>query len=1074
MLGNRFLRSILAVLLSVSLCGCVSPKLFSIPLSTDGDDGKVVIQTTDSSETTAAEETTAEDYLKDTPQNAAELMSEEVSNRQEQLWDTEGTPAFYIPDYHSTRAMDVKSFEILDILADGKTVLYCYETAFYGDTSLNLGGASESGTAPEDFWKTHKNWDVKEGEDASKAPSTDWEVYCLMKYKTDTREYQILDYHVGRISSSSYSSEDADSGLLQQSYQIGQQRLFAGKVIDESKSFGTTNLYYCVYDMNFILLNSNMTSVKKTDLSSLIYTSLLDYFNQKFKWSSRSDWSEIQKRLVKGGMVFSVANVIMRDDGTLLLELNASLHNVYGEKKDSKDSKSSTDSQKIEDVTDASALDEDTTYSLLCSYEMYSLGDANGNVYFTSQNLAYEDQVAYWQDNTDLTYDDVLEEYPDRWDWCTLEGNTTHKYKLCAVRILGNAKTVNGDKSWGYFSRLFQRYFESMQEDATEEAKDKLWTDVYQELSATSWNQSVIRSVPGEGGNYGSSSSGFFESTGSYSYVMKNIARPTEVTGGNVQYLIDQSKEKKNICIGLFSPDFAKSAPGTGIGYTLFRNTDSSLEIAETIKEEKERLIQRSGYRQRDEDDEDDLSEHEDDQGYEDGYVLDDASYMETQKFTKAVRVKLSNSDAAMESFHVEELAKGRALEKSPSGEIFMYQDLSDSNTEHSCFWMPVKGSGNADQFRIDLKERISGIKVLYERKTSGDSLWLVAVLGEKNIKVFQCIWAAGSDGNYERLVKVHAIIPYTMAVTPTEEIGSTMDISYTDENGNEKIATVTQKASLTGNQAMKMTLTGNQMCFTTLQSGLQVYNMDHNFTTVVDAGQYYGCWQPDADRFTVIGFHGAKINAVYQDIMKAKIYCGLTISEEQKCLNTLKARLRVDTALRERFLKRPDGWKAVCEELGFGSLKDSSTLIEAYAKKIYGIYDAYDEALKAFWNCFLFQPTDQQKEEFTRKLQTFDSVIPLQDFIREQNEEYMKKVVETETEPETTTEADPGYVVDDGWIYKILDSQKEAKKKMEREKKVAQAVEQKEAENANQTLADILKAAKNLRNLWSMSASIA
>ena len=133
---HRFLRSLLALLLSASLCSCASPSLFSIPLGTDSADAQVIVTAADSAETSAAaEETTAEDYMKDIPQNSAEILSEELSNRQEQLWDTEGTPAFYIPDYHSTRSMDVKAFEILDLIDDGKTVIYSYETAFYGDTS---------------------------------------------------------------------------------------------------------------------------------------------------------------------------------------------------------------------------------------------------------------------------------------------------------------------------------------------------------------------------------------------------------------------------------------------------------------------------------------------------------------------------------------------------------------------------------------------------------------------------------------------------------------------------------------------------------------------------------------------------------------------------------------------------------------------------------------------------------------------------------------------------------------------------------------------------------------------------
>lgn len=1072
---HRFLRSLLALLLSASLCSCASPSLFSIPLGTDSADAQVIVTAADSAETSAAaEETTAEDYMKDIPQNSAEILSEELSNRQEQLWDTEGTPAFYIPDYHSTRSMDVKAFEILDLIDDGKTVIYSYETAFYGDTSKYLGGASESGVAPENFWKTHKNWDVKEGADAGKAPKTNWEVYCLMRYRTDTREYQILDYHIGRISSSADTSDGA-ADALHQSYQLGHQRLFSGKLQDKTQRFGTTDIYYSLYDLNLTIVNSNMQIIKKIDLGSLAYTSIIDYFNRKFKWSERADWSTLQKKLAEGGMTYSVADVIMRDDAAVFLELNVSLNDLDGKKTDA-------GSKSIENTTGTEDIAEDSMYSLLCSFQMYSLGNGTDGIRFISKNLAYEQQVYYWQNNPDVSYEETLEEYPDRWEWASMEGQTD--YKLCAVRLLNGEQIISNDTNWGYFSRLFQRYFESAQEGSSEEEKDTVWRNVFQELAGRSWTQSVIRTeTENRSGSSGTSSSGKQKNTAAdhYERVMKNIARPTEVTGGNVQYLIDQSKDNKNICVGIFDAKVAQSSTGIGMGSSIYRNTNTILEVDEPAMEatlrytysyvSRQRAREAYGETDDESDDEEDRydgseDDEDDDYGNYDSYSSDD---MEAQEFAKDITITLKGSDAMMERFDIQEIENGRVLEKSASGEIFMYKDLSEGESLKSKIWYP-DGTDENNGF-VEINDRISSVKILEESKTEDGQKWFVAATGENAIWAFMASKYSGDEGSKQAekyTVRLFASIPYTKAITPVTEIGSTTDIQYTDAAGVTRTANVQQKANLTGEHAID--LDGSTLRFTTLQSGIQLYDFAYGLTTVIDSGQYYAAWKQTDGTYTVIGFRGATTDAVYQDLMKAKIYQGLTITKEQKMLNTLKVRLKVDAEMRTRFLQRPDGWLMVCEEYGFEKENMKENLIEAYAKKVYAIYDAYDAALKKFWTCFLFQPTDAQKKEFEEKFQNFDSAVALESFIREKNEEYLKSVVTADVPEETTSGANSHHIVDDGWIYKVLQSQKEAKEKIEKEKKVKEALEEKEKENRSDdmTMESMVKAAQAMRDVWS------
>lgn len=412
---------------------------------------------------------------------------------------------------------------------------------------------------------------------------------------------------------------------------------------------------------------------------------------------------------------------------------------------------------------------------------------------------------------------------------------------------------------------------------------------------------------------------------------MKNIARPTEVTGGNVQYLIDQSKDNKNICVGIFNAKVAQSSTGIGMGSSIYRNTNTILEVDEPAMEATLRYTYSYVSRQRareaygesdDEEDgydgsEDDEDDYDDDGNY-DSYSSDD---MEAQEFAKDITITLKGSDAMMERFDIQEIENGRALAKSASGEIFMYQDLSEGESLKSKIWYP-DGTDENNGF-VEINDRISSVKILEESKTDNVKQWWVVATGENAIWAFVSSKYKDYEGN-KRVEKystrLYSSVPYTKAITPVTEIGSTTDIQYTDAAGITKTAIVQQKANLTGEHAIN--LDSFSLRFTTLQSGIQLYDLDHDLITVIDSGQYYASWGWMYDSYTVIGFRGATTDAVYQDLMKAKIYHGLMITKEQKMLNTLKARLKVDAEMRTRFLQRPDGWLKVCEEYGFKKKK--------------------------------------------------------------------------------------------------------------------------------------------------------
>lgn len=1040
---NRTLRAILALILTFSLCGCNSifmkgsskqaASSSKTKIVYDEKTGELVEETTagDNSNVTR---TIDEEYAKELPDDINGALSAKIVEDHAGLWSVEGTEAFYIPDYHSTKAEDLKDFIILGTADNGNSLIYSYETSFYGDTTAPLNGESWIGTVEENH--VHKNWDIPAGkeDDSSYKPETNWEVYCLIKYNTVTRFYQILDVKTGVIETvSSDEAEDFDSSKYV-SYKPKQKRLFCGKVKDKRRRFATDTLYYSVYDMKYTLLNENGKAIKQMNISSMVYTGIADYFGKKFKWSNDSElWSKLEN----GDMSYSIANIAMSGNADLLIELNVTLGEEFPQKENSE------------------------PYSLLCSFHMYASDSTREGIVFVSSNKAIKKQVDAWTGGQFDTYEELLQNYPDELGWFYL--NETQDYMLCAVRTLKD-DILENDILIGYFNRMFQRYFEAYDDSATEEEKDELWRQTFKSLSGLEWNGKVLRSVPEGAESSGEAGEGETETTETgqdsgesspdtaseaavtipnnevpkavqnYVIVMENICRPTAVTGKNLDYLVEQSQKTDNIRFGIFDKNETEAEVNTSMGSSIYRTKAAKLQNFVRSTQNVTR-----GYRN------------------EAGELVS-----ETIEFLDLVSIQLMDNGTNPERFDTIELYEDKVLLQTPEGDIMYYlTETSDGNGGSSTVYLPNATADNNGIIRIP--DISNGAKVLYEQ-TGTTSSWIIAVTGDEEVRIYKCS-QSGTNANYQ--VEKAIEIPYTSTVTPNSEIGVSNTVEYEDADGNSVQAEVAQKATLTGRNAIEYEADDDVYRFTTLQSGILTYDPDTETTSIIDDGQYYASWKMSDGSYTAVGFKtDKKQDAGFEDIMKAKVYRGLKISEEDKLLLTLKTRLKVDMEMQARFLVQPDGWKEVCKEYDFDPDTNSTKKIEAYAEKVYRINNNYDVALKKFWDTLGFLPTQEEKEKLESQFANCVNVTAMDRIIKDAIEENLKKQETTaaaETE-ETTLAVNE---VEDGWLQKVKDSQKAAREKQERERYIIEKVSENGEEEWNAMLKEFVQAAENKRNVW-------
>ncbi len=1027
---NRMLKTILSLLVTVSLCGCSSTfgsrSSKAATAASEANDlfvydeekGEYVqAETYDVENMTGenAKNTLDEEYTKDLPSDVNGAMTEKQAEDHAELWKAEGTSAFFIPDYHSTKAEDLKDFIILDLLDNGNTVIYSYETVFYGDSVQSpLSGLSLTGTAPD---HEHINWKIPESEkdNSSYKPKSNWEVYALIRYNTVTRQYAILDVRVGTASSAVYDSEYDTVRQQYESYLPGNQRLFCGKVRDVNKRYGTEYLYYSMYDMKYTLLDGNGKAVKQRDVSSMIFASIMDYFNRKFKWTDSSKTTDIQQQVDTSKLTYSVASVSMSGNSALLIGLNVSL-----------------DSTKKDEVP----------YSLVCCFRMYSPDSTGSGTHFKTSNILVEQQVRIWE-NWQITHEQTLAECPDYYDWFKMneQGKDITRYRLCAVKVSRN-NLLENDEAMAFFSRLFQRYFENYKDSNTEQQDDYNWRKAYQELCGGNWKGTIERTVPA--GQNGSKKEGtaveledspaIDQLSQKYKYIMENVARPAAVNGDNYQYLLDQYNKNGNILFAVYDNTGSADSSGSAMGSVIYRNNMAKLESFNVNYRTATRTITDK-----------------------DGNETE-----ETDQFVESVEIKLmDNSSAVLERFDTMELEDGKNLVQTPEGDTVYYQVKSgEDDASTTTIWLPDSTSDNHGIIHLD--DLSSGMKVLSEQ-TGNETNWVIAVTGDQAVWVYR-IRETGSGSGTSYQYSNPLKIPYTMTVTPEAEIGTTTKVEYKDENGKQTSTDVGQKATLTGRNAIDYEADDNSYRFTTLQSGIIVYDPAKNRSMVIDKNQYYASWKMADGTYTAIGFQTRDQDAGFEDIMKAKIYHGITLSAEEKLLLTLKERLKIDLDMQQLFLQQPDGWKEVCKQYQFEPATSKEKKIEAYAKQTYAIYNDYETARQTFWKLVKLVPTAEQKTKLEDQFLHCETVAAMDRLIKDTLSEYYSTLETTAAASETALAENE---VDDGWIKKVKDSQKEALAKIEREKYIRENTDDSGDIAYQNTLNELVRAVNNKRTVW-------
>lgn len=1062
MMRRRGFVRLIALFLVLCLCGCNSiltqdNKQYSDMgsdsfITYDEEKGEYVqAETYDITKMTGkdAKVTIDEEYAKELPKDVQGTMEKKQVEDHEALWKADGVAAFFIPNYHSTKAEDLKDFSIIDLTNNMSTVIYGYETVFYGkNPEQPLCGLSERGTAPTE----HVNWDIPENkkDDSSYKPDSKYEVYCLMEYTPETRKYRVLGAKVGLIqennSGTTNTSSTSGTEQLYENYMPSTKRLFCGKVTDLEARYGSVNLYYSMYDTYFTLFNGKGEIIKQLEASSLFMTSIQNYLIDKkineitkgIPWLKLQalqimQMPEFQDWLKKQKITYSIANVLMNGNARLMVELNVTV--TEQTKTESKEKK-----------------EEGTPYSLVCTYTMLATDKNGSGTEFRSDNAALSGQIQMWQSNPGISYEDVIKQLPDTYSWFGLydssKGTTSDRYRLCAVKV-NDDQFLEDDINLGYFNRMFEQYFDSyrstkdsQKKETTEQQDDALWKQAYQYLCGATWSEPVERTVPAgknpskeEGLKVADPEQGSASNTKDeidhYKSIMQHVARPATVTGNNYQYILDENDANANMRFGIYDEEKTDSSMGSSI----YRTSAAKVGNWDVVKE----LATR---------------EYTD----EDGNTV-----TETANFVAYATIKLIDNNVSAERFDTVEIEDGKNLLQTPSGDVAYYQSSSgEKDSELTTIWMPYyKGIIG----RIQENDICSSVKILSETTeydTKAVNL-IVAALGDQKIWIYYCRRPGStSDPKYEIPKKLQ--IPYTMAITPVAEIGTVTTVEYKDDNGNTVTTEAGQKAVLSGNNAIDYEPDTGDYRFTTLQSGIVVYDSDKKRSIVIDNNQYYASWKHVSGSYTAIGFNTRTQDAGFEDIMKAKFYKGLDISEEDRLLLTFKDRLKIDTEMQKRFLTRPDGWKAVCKEYQIDPDKTSASKIEEYAKKIYGIYDAYDKALQDFWKMVKFQPTAEQREKIEAEFLQCSETVSMDRLIQETLIEYIKS---QESTVETTEAQIAENEVDDGWIKKIKKSQDEALDKQRREKYARELVDNSAEINYQADLKRFVQAVNDKRTVW-------
>ena len=1013
-----------------------------------------------------------DEYKEGVPDDIGAALETKLATDHDKLWNVEGDPAFYIPDYHSAKAEDLKNFILLELCDDGESVIYSYETAYYGDVGNPLNGGLRVGIAKKNH--THINWNVpkKEKDNADYKPSTNWEVYCFMKYNTVTREYRIFDVRLGVIDKSKSSDSDKASSVSDEAlvntlkeYDPGKRRMFAGKFNDTFNRFTGGYLYYSMYDMHYTLMDANGNILRQTDATTLVSEGINNYVKQNViaEKTGKKD-SELEIYYRKSNITYSIANCNITVAGGLLMELNVNVQ-----------------------MPDQS---ETAPYSVFCNYAMFSNKSSTEAPVLVSERQGFSNTSKSETAENSAATVKQSQSAGSKMSWFSLEDATNQK--MLAIKILDSdifdkSKNSNADKYFGYLNTLLKRYMELYREDADENTLDDLWKQAYNDVSGLNWGQKVIRTIPADGSDsrnsYAAVAYNNDEKVKNYVMVMKTVARPAAVTGDNLEYLMNQHNGSGNIRFGLVGISEVNDTSQKNVSVSLYRSGSTNIEII--------------GYTYSDaddsSDDEDDDStssanttstgsgtdnsslssgnSDEDDSDSDSSQDSDD----DAEQVITSVTIKINDGGSSVDLFDVMGAGDDLALTVSDEGNVVYYWARTSGDEKNTTkILMPYGWDTTGRWGGAKVISDLAGQVTFLQDKTDSDNLhhWIIAALGDEGVWILRSKSKALSEKSQKEYYQWDTIfqIPYMMTVTPSNEIGETTVMTYKDTDDKTVTKDVGQKASLTGRNSIAYEETSGSTYgkyrFTTLQSGILVYDPSSKTTIVADSGQYYGSWKMSDGSYTAIGFKTRVQDAGFEDIMKAKIYHGLKASEEDQFLWTLKQRLKIDKDLQKRFLKEPDGWKDVCKEYNFNPDLYSDKKIENYAKKLISINKAYDAALQKFWTIVKFVPTKEQKEKIESQFYYCVSETAMDQLITSTMEEYLNTddvIKETEDIFAGSTKK----IVDDGWIYKVQESQRKAMEKKAKQEYIKTITGSTEDEEWQKTLEELFSAVKNKRNMW-------
>lgn len=807
------------------------------------------------------------------------------------LWDQKGTPAFYIPDYHSSRPEDVIEFIILDVVNDGKTIVYAYETVYYG-TEEDWNGMALSGTVPNR--NRHRDWlgDIKD------VPPQKERVCCMMMYNIESREYKIL-YHAKEIIDDHSRVEIAESSLNEYNESDSQKikettsddtgssydyikNLFASKVKDIKNLFGDEYYYYlfngkeyCVFDLNG---NLRIQQNLEADIRNAFTELLLTEEERQLNWT------------------FKITEAVGDGGGNFYLKILAEDPNVV----------------KIsEEMSEEDA--EQQSKRFILSFSFFKADEA----VFYSENKNFDIQVEEWK-SSELSKAEVLERNPYEFSTFQIPMTDYLNWHLGYSEIPNN-KYLESTGMYTSLGKYWYRYNDGyMRADA-----DALWEAIKEENEKKLLE---LEEKENKDGIYGNEIELLKEELD----YMNNTAAPMPFNADNIIQVKNMYDQNENKPVFYMISSVAFDPTGHKSIYRMFKNPDE-IEFG-TNTELVERTISSS----------DDDSDSGSDEGAEDDSVED----VETEaEFIRSFELRFDKSGSILSFYFCAETDVNICTNYGLG--YCQYYTTETENGEklgELTFF-----NAESDVASLSLDHELVEVKLLPE-DSSGYAFNAIIVgkdhllMGRAKASINDIMW------NY---------IPYYMLIADEPANSKSTAIQIVDYTNSAKEKTVSyKKHMILDNNAV--CADGDRYRFSSLESGILLFDPRYYLTYVIDSGAYFSSWKLPDESYLAIGFQGdLPVNPLEKDIMKAKAY-RIIPDEDKVILSTLQYMLGDDENLRALFIKDP---AQIYEKYDL----DQNEVLDKYAKTMQGIEARYQQSYDDFLT-LLSKALKIRKSELTEK----------------------------------------------------------------------------------------------------------